>query len=118
MFAQLMGLPVISPRDLHIRLQSEPLVVFDVNAESRWLESRVPGALHLDPQAFTDSDLPTDRDAVLVFYCSNPLCRKAPNAAQRARRMGHRNVLVMAAGISGWLAASLPTESGAQPKRA
>jgi rhodanese-related sulfurtransferase len=116
MFAQLMGLPVISPRDLHSRLQSESLVVLDVNAEARWLETRVPGAAHLDPQAFTDSDLPTARDAVLIFYCSNPLCRKAPNAAQRAKRMGYRNVLVMAAGISGWLAASLPTESGAPAK--
>ncbi len=48
-----------------------------------------------------------------MFYCSHPLCRKAPNAASRARKMGYPNVMVMSAGISGWLSAGLPTEAGA-----
>jgi len=113
MFARLMGLAVISPRDLHERMRSEPAHVFDVNPEARWLAQRVPGARHLDPLAFTAGELPADHEAALVFYCSNPLCRKAPNAARRAIGMGYRNVLVMSAGISGWLGASLPTETGA-----
>ena len=113
MFAQLMGLPVISPRELDRRRRAEPLHVFDVNAEPRWRAARVPGAQHLDPQAFGADALPADREALLVFYCSNPLCRKAPNAARRARGLGWRNVLVMAAGIQGWLDAALPTESDA-----
>lgn len=112
MFARLMGLAEISPKELYARSQSEPLVIFDVNAEPRWLAARVPGANHLDPLGFTASDLPADRETALVFYCSNPLCRKAPNAARRARGMGYRNVRVMSAGISGWLKADLPTESG------
>jgi rhodanese-related sulfurtransferase len=49
---------------------------------------------------------------MVAFYCSNPLCRKAPNAARRAKQMGYGNVRVMSAGISGWLSAKLPTESG------
>jgi rhodanese-related sulfurtransferase len=113
MFARLMGLAVISPGDLHERMRSAPPHVFDVNPQARWLAARVPGARHLDPLSFTAGDLPADHEAALVFYCSNPLCRKAPNAARRASGMGYRNVLVMSAGISGWLAASLPTESGA-----
>ena len=112
MFARLMGLAVISPRDLYERMRTEPTLVFDVNPEARWLTTRVPGARHLDPLAFTAGDLPADREAALVFYCSNPLCRKAPNAARRAKGMGYRNVHVMSAGISGWLGATLPTESG------
>jgi rhodanese-related sulfurtransferase len=113
MFARLMGLPVISPKELHERMRTEPIHVIDVNAETRWLAARVPGARHLDPLSFAAGDLPADRDAVIVFYCSNPLCRKAPNAARRARDMGYRDVRVMSAGISGWLGASLPTDSGA-----
>ncbi len=112
MFARLMGLPTISPRDLHRRRQSEALHVFDVNARARWLAERVPGARHLDPASFAAVDLPADADAMLVFYCSGPLCRKAPNAARRAKALGWRNAHVMSAGISGWLGASLPTESG------
>jgi rhodanese-related sulfurtransferase len=107
-----MGLPVISPKALHERMQAEPMLVYDLNDESRWLAERVPGARHLDHKSIQADDLPTDRDAVMVFYCSNPLCRKAPNAARRAIGLGHRNVYVMSAGISGWLSASLPTDSG------
>jgi rhodanese-related sulfurtransferase len=107
-----MGLPVISPAELHERMRSGPMVVFDVNDEARWRTTRVPGARHLDPHSFAAGDLPADREGLLVFYCSNPLCRKAPNAARRARGMGYRNVYVMSAGISGWINASLPTDSG------
>ena len=114
MIARLMGLPVISPRDLHERMRHGPVLVVDVNAESRWLAARVPGARHADPVSFAEDDLPADRDTAVVFYCSGPLCRKAPNAARRARGWGYRNVTVMSAGITGWLEAGLPTESGAR----
>jgi len=40
------------------------------------------------------------------------MCRKAPNAARRAQRMGYGNVQVMRAGIKGWVAGEMPTESG------
>ncbi len=111
-----MGLRVISPRELHARLRDGGVVVFDVNDVSRWRDAHVPGARHLDPASFDADALPDDRDAELVFYCSNPLCRKAPNAARRAERLGWRRVSVMSAGIGGWIGASLPTESDARSR--
>jgi rhodanese-related sulfurtransferase len=112
MFARLMGLSTISPQDLHHLMQNEPVTAIDVNSRQSWIQARVPGALNLDPLEYNDSDLPTDKNAALVFYCSNVLCRKAPNAARRAKSMGYHRVQVMSAGISGWLSANLPTESG------
>lgn len=112
MFARLMGLSTISPLALHERMQREPVTAIDVNLRQSWLTARVPWARHLDPLTFQPGDLPADRDAALVFYCSNFLCRKAPNAARRAETMGYRRVLVMSAGISGWLSAGLPAQSG------
>ncbi len=112
MFARLMGLKTISPKALQQRMQSEQLAVIDVNARGSWTAARVPGAKHLDPAGFTGSDLPSDKAAVLVFYCSNPMCMKAPSAARRAKGLGYTNAHVMSAGINGWLAAKLPTESG------
>src|SRR5688572_18198644 len=112
MMAWLMGLKNISPADLHQQMQQGQLFVFDVNSHASWRKSRVPGARHLDPVAYLDSDLPADKASSLVFYCSNPMCRKAPNAARRAKQLGYTNTQVMSAGISGWLAASLPIESG------
>lgn len=112
MFARLMGLKTISPTHLHERMQTEPVTLVDVNSPQSWRAARVPGALNLDPAAYRDTDLPADRDAFVVFYCSNPMCRKAPNAARRAKGMGYVNVQVMSAGIRGWLDGGLPTESG------
>lgn len=113
MFARLMGLHSISPDELQRLMQNGPVTVIDVNSRQSWLSAHVPGAISLDSTGYADSDLPGDKDSMLVFYCSNFLCRKAPNAARRAEGLGYRNVHVMSAGISGWLNASRPTESGA-----
>ena len=111
MLARLMGLKTISPAALHELMQHEAVAILDVNSNQSWVEAHVPGAKHLDAVGYTGNDLPSDKDARLVFYCSNPLCRKAPNAARRARSLGYTSVCVMSAGISGWLNANLPTES-------
>ena len=111
MFPMLMGLKSIAPRELHGRIGQGGLTVVDVNARRSWLQARVPGALNLAPE-FDAGLLPADRGTPLVFYCSNPLCRKAPQAARRAGKLGYADVRVMSAGISGWLGAGLPVESG------
>jgi rhodanese-related sulfurtransferase len=112
MFARLMGLRSISPSDLHQAMLQQPTVIVDVNSRQSWINARVPGALNLDPFGYGPADLPADSKSRIVFYCSNPLCRKAPNAALRAKKMGYSDVRVMSAGITGWTAMNLPTESG------
>jgi rhodanese-related sulfurtransferase len=112
MLARLMGLETIDPKTLRRRMATEPLAIFDVNSRQSWLEARIPGARHLDPETFLESDLPAERDRELVFYCSNPLCRRAPRAALRAKKMGHTNLRVLSAGITGWRSAGLPTDAG------
>jgi rhodanese-related sulfurtransferase len=113
MFAMLMGLKGIAPRELQARIGTDAPTVFDLNAERSWLQARVPGARKLAPD-FEAAALPADRAAPLVFYCSNPLCRKAPNAARRAQKLGYTDVRVMSAGIAGWLGAGLPIDRGAE----
>jgi len=112
MFAWLMGLPTISPRDLYESIQHGGVTAIDVNSRQSWITARVPGAVNLDPIEYSEGDLPADKSAALVFYCSNPFCRKAPNAARRATAMGYSRVQVMSAGISGWVSADLPTQTG------
>lgn len=112
MFARLMGLKTISPEALQARLESGPVTIIDVNARDNWRRAHVPGALNLDPTGYRESDLPDDKVTTLVFYCSNPMCRKAPNAAKRAKKMGYEDVRVISAGIKGWIAANMPLESG------
>ena len=111
--ALLMGLPTVGPRTLNrgLRYGYWHILVFDVNSLDSFQHAHVPNAQHLDPLTFTAEDLPDDKKAFLVFYCANRLCRKGALAARKARRLGYPNVIVMSAGIKGWLAAGLPTES-------
>ena len=109
MFAFLYGLKSIAPAALQQAQQLGTVTVFDLNARMHWERGHVPGARHL-PVDFTRADLPSDPATRLVFYCSNPLCRKAPTAGRRAVQMGFSDVMVMSAGIAGWLAAGLPAE--------
>ncbi|HBF50072.1 MAG TPA: sulfurtransferase [Massilia sp.] len=111
MFAMLMGLKSIAPNELHGRIGQGGLTVVDVNARHSWLRARVPGAINLPPD-IEAAMLPADQAAPLVFYCSNPLCRKAPQAARKAEKLGYADVRVMSAGITGWVGAHLPVESG------
>lgn len=112
MFARLMGIKTISPADLRQLVHDNLVLIVDVNSRQSWLKAHVPGAINLDPVTYTETDLPADRQSSLVFYCSNPMCTKAPHAARRARKMGYRNTRVMSAGITGWQASLLPTEPG------
>ncbi len=112
MLAMLMGLKSISPQALQQRLQEEGLTVIDVNARQSWLCARVPGARNLTVD-FDAATLPADKGGALVFYCSNPLCLKAPQAARRAKQLGYQDILVMSAGIKGWTEARLPVDAGA-----
>ena len=112
MMATLMGLDTISPKELQRLLPGGAVSVIDVNSPLSWTTAHVPGAVNLDPVAYDAGALPSDKNALLVFYCSNMLCRKAPNAARRANAMGYTNVRVMSAGLKGWLGANLPIESG------
>ena len=113
MIARLMGLDTISPQELQRLLDEGKASAFDVNSPQSWAHARVPGAINLDPVAYDPGALPSDKNALLVFYCSNTWCRKAPNAARRAKTLGHTNVRVMSAGIKGWLEADLPVETAA-----
>lgn len=112
MMAWLLGVRSLSIARLQILLAKDAATLLDVNGRLRWTQQRLPGALQLEPEGFWRDSLPTDPTRLLVFYCSGPLCRKAPLAARRARTLGFANVRVLSAGLSGWLAAGLSVERG------
>lgn len=107
--AKIMRLETVTPGQLNEMIAENRITIIDVNSRQSWLNAHVPGAFNLDPD-YNKNDLPVEKESILVFYCSNPMCRKAPNAAQQAKKMGYAHVKVMPAGIHGWITAGLPTE--------
>jgi hypothetical protein len=47
------------------------LFIFDNNAKAVYDKGHIPGAKWVDHENVKASDLPTDKEATLVFYCAN-----------------------------------------------
>ena len=67
-----MEIPELTVTDVASRLGQPDFHVFDNNGPGRWKRSHVPGARNLDAYEIAIEDLPANKAATLVFYCSGP----------------------------------------------
>ena len=65
-------IPELSVADVAARLGQPGFFVFDNNGNARWARSHVPGAKNLNAHSYEAGELPPDKAATLVFYCSGP----------------------------------------------
>ena len=65
-------IPELSVAEVAAKLGTPGFYVFDANGKSRWKRSHVPGAKNVNAYNFEASELPADKNATLVFYCSGP----------------------------------------------
>lgn len=65
-------IPELTIADVAARLGQPDFFVFDNNGHGRWKRSHIPGAKNLNAYAYDASELPADKQATLVFYCSGP----------------------------------------------
>jgi rhodanese-related sulfurtransferase len=56
-----------------VEARYEELVVLDANPRFIFEREHLPGANHVDYDRLEDSDLPREKDALLLFYCHNSL---------------------------------------------
>jgi rhodanese-related sulfurtransferase len=98
------------------RLMNSPgVALLDVNVQEVWEKHHIPGAVHVTSPDIAKY-LPTDRQAVLIFYCAGPLCEASGIAANQSVLLGFRRVYVMRDGIFAWVKAGYPVESGSTAK--
>ena len=67
-----MDIPELTVDEVAAKLDQPGFYVFDNNGPGRWKRSHVRGAKNLNPYTFEASELPEDKSAQLVFYCSGP----------------------------------------------
>ncbi len=80
-------------------------------------EAHLPGALNL-PHDRVDELAPRlvpDKTAEIVVYCASAPCKNSGIAARRLAELGYGTVRDYHEGKADWVAAGLPTESGAPP---
>jgi rhodanese-related sulfurtransferase len=67
-----MELRELTVSEVAARLGQPGFFVIDNNGQGRWNRGHVPGARNLNAHTYGAGDLPADRTATLVFYCSGP----------------------------------------------
>lgn len=88
-------------------------IVIDVSPKRRWASGHLPGAINLVAAEFTAGDIPGDEDTTLLFYSSVMGTSACQYAAQRAVKLGFRNVFTMKGGLRDWMAAGYRAMAGA-----
>ncbi|MGL5728695.1 MAG: rhodanese-like domain-containing protein [Plesiomonas sp.] len=99
----------ISMREAETLVGKEGVYFFDVNTLEIWAEGFIPGAVFFNVHNWRDL-LPKNKDAVMVFYCANPMCTMSNLAARETMKLGYTGVRHMADGIYGWRMSGRKTE--------
>jgi rhodanese-related sulfurtransferase len=106
---------LISRDDLKRAIDAGAVTVVDALGGIYYEQEHLPGAIPLveaDVATRAPSLLP-DKAAPIVTYCSNAACPNSQAFANLLTRAGYTDVRKYRDGIQDWVAAGLPTESGA-----
>lgn len=110
---------LIHAADLVAELQKNlrPTILDADNENARNEHGIIPGAQLLSSSGSYDvaRELPSAKDAELIFYCANSKCMASRSSAARAAEAGYTNVAVLDDGIQGWKAAGQKTEEPHKP---
>ncbi|MDR2349061.1 MAG: rhodanese-like domain-containing protein [Deltaproteobacteria bacterium] len=93
--------------DSHLALPGT--ILLDARDEVLFSLGRIPGAANVPPETLSDPDLAESfsssipKDALVIVYCSEPLCPLADGLAVFLRERGRGRVMVFSPGFEGWL---------------
>ncbi|GFE61860.1 rhodanese-like domain-containing protein [Geobacter sp. AOG2] len=78
--------------------------LFDSRPLPRFREGSIPTAVSLPFVSFDKQagELPANKNALIIFYCSGPTCNMSPGSAAKARKLGYTNLKVFRDGIPAW----------------
>lgn len=122
--ATLKGGKVISVDEAKGLLDKKGAAFFDTRAVLNFGKGHIPGAtivaykekseftadFDVTKDSFELTKLPSDKSAKVVIYSDGPKGWKSYKAAVLAVNAGHKNVLWLRDGFSGWTAKNLPVE--------
>ena len=99
--------PDISITDLEKAIKAGKVTVIDVNgAKSFTNRGHIPGAVSFsNKDALAKQRSKVGKDTLVVAYCGSSKCSAYKRGAAAAEALGFKNVMLLSAGIAGWLKA-------------
>lgn len=94
--------------------QKERMILIDARTPAEYQEAHIVGAINIPEKQFEEAkqQLPSDKDALLVFYCNGVKCGKSKRVAKIVQPLGYTNILVYREGIPVWEERDFPLETG------
>lgn len=96
----------ITPAETQRRALNGEIRLVDVREHREWIESHIPGALHMPLSAIADRTATLPADKPVVFYCLSGA--RSATAVATCRKLGLPHDTHMAGGIKAWAASGLP----------
>ena len=104
------GIPKISIKELGTILERGDAILLDVNGSKYFAKGHIPGAIDFRAhEGALAEKLGKDKSRLIVVYCGAPNCDAYLAGVEAARKLGFTNIRHLPAGISGWIAAGMPT---------
>ena len=84
----------------------ENVILIDARPyKGKYVSGYIPGAVSI-PLSHFDKNinlLPTDKNALLIYYCQGVKCKLSHKSAKKAEKLGYTNVKVYAKGYPEWI---------------
>lgn len=73
--------------------------------KGKYIKGHIPGAVNIPFSEFDKKTalLPTDKNALLIYYCEGVKCKLSHKSAKKAQKMGYTNVKVYSKGYPEWI---------------
>lgn len=95
--ATLSQLRTVTKDQVATMLQASSATIIDARTSEQFEAGHIQGAIN-----FGTAELPSDKNANLVFYCGGGRCPAAAKAAKKALELGYKNVMVYGGGWAEW----------------
>lgn len=86
------------------------LVVINVLDKDTYEDCHILGSINIPFESIETAMDTIEKDAEVVFYCSNPMCSASEYAALQFQKAGFSNVAVYEGGTAEWYQKGLPVE--------
>lgn len=119
---ELEGVKIISTDEAKKLMSDKDVMIFDMRKNLHYGMGHIPGSISLPYQWITKGEiparkgkfdmlkLPSNKEAVIIFYCESAKGWESYNASKTAQKAGYKNIMWLREGYKGWIEKGYPSD--------